>query len=100
MSMCDCYNSCVPLLNASNYTQLKRNRILYKEYKANYPRASVCTQMTTDQKNKYISYHMKQSIEKGCWHDEYYCSCQCLSTHKKRKVYHCNTCDVVFPHVI
>ncbi len=100
MSMCDCYDSCAPLLNASNYTQLKRDRILYREYKKKYPMASVCTKMTTDQKNKYISYHLKQSIEKGCWHDVFYCQCNCLSTHKKRKVYNCNTCDVTFQFLI
>jgi len=77
--MTDCINM-PPRLDASNYTQLKKNRILYHQYQVANPEIVVCNK-NKSQKIQYNSYHLKQSIEKGCWYNETYCNCACPSLH-------------------
>jgi len=65
-----------PLLGASDYTRLKRNRALYQQFKDKNPTIEVCNK-NISQKINYTSYQLKQSIERGCWYQTVYCECLC-----------------------
>jgi len=65
-----------PLLVASSYIQMVKNRILYQQYKKANPTLLVCNKKIS-QPNRYRSYQLKQSIERGCWYDQIYCKCDC-----------------------
>ncbi len=82
MNMAECYcplpelANPPPLLVASDYTRLKKNRILYEQYKNKNPTVEVCNK-NKSQKIYYNSYQLKQNIEKGCLFEQVYCSCLC-----------------------
>ena len=101
--MCECSapGRLIPLLlNSSNYTQLKKNRILYHQYKVKYPDNYLCNKPynIVNKKIQYKSYNMKQTLERGCWYDEYYCNCNCpnLTCKDNTVTNNCGNCDVIF----
>jgi hypothetical protein len=65
-----------PLLVASSYIQLVKNRTLYQQYRTANPTLVVCNKKIS-QPIRYRSYQLKQSIERGCWYDQLYCGCNC-----------------------
>jgi len=102
MNMCNCTlpERLVSLqLNASNYTQLKKNRILYHQYKEKHPGITVCNKphnVRNTERVRYPSYSMKQSLEHGCWYNEYYCDCNCPNLTCKNNIKKCKTCDFTY----
>ena len=80
MSMCDCplpeLENPPPALGASDYTRLKKDRILYYQYMDKNPTLAVCNSKKSIKKT-YKSYQFKQSIERGCFFDQVYCQCLC-----------------------
>ena len=80
MNMCDCplpeLVNPPPLLVASDYIKLKKDRLLYYQYIDKNPTITVCNK-NISQKINYTSYQLKQSIERGCWYDKVYCECIC-----------------------
>ena len=66
-----------PALGASDYTQLKKKRLLYYQYKNKNPTIAVCNKNESLYQPQYNSYQLKQNIEYGCFYEKVYCNCEC-----------------------
>jgi hypothetical protein len=87
MNMCDSTQTCgcplpelenpPPALVASDYIRLKKDRLLYCQYKSVNPTIEVCNKTESLLQPRYKSYQLKQSIERGCFYDQVYCQCLC-----------------------
>jgi len=75
-----CTKSYVPVTSSynavftygGNYTAYKKNRLLYKQYVVDHPTKPVCN--TSTPKATYLSYELKQGIQKGCMNQQIYCT--------------------------
>ena len=63
------------ITNASNYTSLKKNRILYNQYMNKYPSYVVCNSNKADA--KYSSYDLRLQVKNGCWFNQKICLKKC-----------------------
>lgn len=85
MNMCEYIDQCPlpelvnppPALVASDYIRLKKDRLLYYQYKVKNPAIAVCNKNESLLQPQYKSYQLKQAIERGCFFDQVYCSCSC-----------------------
>jgi len=66
-----------PALGASDYIRLKRDRTLFYQYMDKNPTIKVCNKNESLLQPRYKSYQFKQSVERGCFYDQVYCSCLC-----------------------
>lgn len=53
-----------------NYTNYKKNRLLYQQYASSNPTKVVCNATPTA---IYPSYALKQGVQKGCMYRQMYC---------------------------
>lgn len=61
--------------NASNYINLKKNRVLFKQYKEKHSSAIICN--TSMPHASYTSYEQRQNVKRGCWMNEFVCLKKC-----------------------